>query len=401
MRRKKFSIILAAIVLAIVLIQSRKPYMENVMRYQDFRPLSKSLIDDCSNPLRPSNESIKYFNTFWQRLDWRAGRLHILKAHYDERISNPNPIVRIIAATETHHIPKIYCVMWVDDEMYPKISIATIHYGWLKWLKLPKNTKQIHTIIVNCPANYGKPKSISLTTDPCKVLGNNLEIPLNKSEVNNKTSNIAVCVRWFIYPNHDMSIRLIEWLEMVRILGADHVYLSDLSIHPNMNRVKQFYTSSKFLTWDKYTLPGDQPNDDPITQANYVYNNVPNEILNDQIRLYDCVYQTMNIYKYLIIMDMDELIIPIRHHTWRELLKNIENGFGKSDSYGVKRYYYLDSDTPDNHSMIQNIPKNLYTMRNIYRREHDNVKSIIRLDRVVSKIYCFKCSNRAITDINQ
>ncbi len=40
----------------------------------------------------------------------------------------------------------------------------------------------------------------------------------------------AVCVKGLDFPSEDISVRLVEWLELLRALGADKVFLYNLEV---------------------------------------------------------------------------------------------------------------------------------------------------------------------------
>ena len=54
---------------------------------------------------------------------------------------------------------------------------------------------------------------------------------------------IGVCVRALYYHNTDFSLRLVEWLELNKIMGADKVFMYSFTTHPNMQRVMDYYKS--------------------------------------------------------------------------------------------------------------------------------------------------------------
>ena len=44
----------------------------------------------------------------------------------------------------------------------------------------------------------------------------------------------AVCCKGLYFPTVDLSLRLVEWIEVQRALGADKISLPLLEVHPNM-----------------------------------------------------------------------------------------------------------------------------------------------------------------------
>ena len=46
------------------------------------------------------------------------------------------------------------------------------------------------------------------------------------------------------FPDTDLSVRLVEWLELLRILGADRVFLYSLAMQGNVSRVVEHYTAA-------------------------------------------------------------------------------------------------------------------------------------------------------------
>ena len=51
----------------------------------------------------------------------------------------------------------------------------------------------------------------------------------------------AVCCKGLYFPTVDLSLRLVEWIEVQRALGAEKITLSNVELHPNMMKVVSSY----------------------------------------------------------------------------------------------------------------------------------------------------------------
>jgi len=80
------------------------------------------------------------------------------------------------------------------------------------------------------------PATVSIVEDPCEKATNNLKVIYNKLEEDEAKKSFAVCVKGLDFPDQDISVRLVEWLETLEALGADKVFLYNLEIHPNVSR---------------------------------------------------------------------------------------------------------------------------------------------------------------------
>ena len=101
------------------------------------------------------------------------------------------------------------------------------------------------------------PRAVSLptTSDYPKKAHNSLRVIYEKP---NKTrESFAVCHNPLRY-SRDLSLRLIEWLELLRILGVSKVFIYSMSIHKNMERVLNYYQKIviivKHMTNDSFKI---------------------------------------------------------------------------------------------------------------------------------------------------
>jgi hypothetical protein len=53
----------------------------------------------------------------------------------------------------------------------------------------------------------------------------------------------------------DLSVRLVQWIELLRILGTKKVFLYELEAHPNITKVLNYYQKN-VVDLTKITLPG-------------------------------------------------------------------------------------------------------------------------------------------------
>lgn len=96
-----------------------------------------------------------------------------------------------------------------------------------------------------------------LTEKGCEPATNNLRI---NNHVPEKKGQFAVCVKGLDFLQEDLSIRLVEWIELLGLLGADKIFLYELEVHPNISKVLDYYQSTGKIELTPITLPGEQPN---------------------------------------------------------------------------------------------------------------------------------------------
>jgi Glycosyltransferase family 92 len=84
------------------------------------------------------------------------------------------------------------------------------------------------------------PVAVSVVENMCDTATNNLKVIYNKLEAETKNP-FAVCVKGLDFPDEDISVRMIEWLEVLASLGANKIFLYELEVHPNVTKVLKYY----------------------------------------------------------------------------------------------------------------------------------------------------------------
>ena len=66
---------------------------------------------------------------------------------------------------------------------------------------------------------------MSVVENRCEKATNILRVTYNPLKEGEGKKKFAVCVKGLDFPNEDLSLHLMEWVEMLNILGADKVCL--------------------------------------------------------------------------------------------------------------------------------------------------------------------------------
>ena len=128
----------------------------------------------------------------------------------------------------------------------------------------------------------------------CETATTNIKVTYNKIEKSEKKKKFAVCVKGLDFPDDDLSTRLIEWIELLNVLGADKIFMYKLDVHPNVSRVLDHYVKEGKIDVTKISLPGFQPNL-PVLQHLYLTTKRNNKRQNELIPYNDCLYR--NLYR--------------------------------------------------------------------------------------------------------
>lgn len=354
------------------------------LRYVQKRgTLVRSTGDKCHK--YPPLFDILFSNTFWQVFHSSNGSYYLYSAFYDNRSPN-KPYIRILGMfNRIQPTVEVFCKIWYDGLTVPVISKLTkYNYIWRKeWGNYKDNVLQPYLMGCIVPDDERidgdqVPLSVSLVEQPCHTPTNNLRIIYNKQADDEQEENFAVCVKGLELMYVDNSFRITEWLELLFILGADKVFIYDLGVHPNVSKVLKYYESQGRVHIQKSTLPGEQPTA-PGLQHLYLKQKITNKRLNEVICYNDCLYNNMYRYKFVVLLDTDEVIMPRSAPNWgtlfqQEKIMDVSSSgddglitFNRSvSSYCARHVYFLDSMTDESHWSPE-IPAFMHMLQHVNR----------------------------------
>jgi len=346
----------------------------------------------CSNlfGMRPTPSEIHYVNAYWQNPPHSG--LHLFSAHYDARLLNYH-YVRIIGMVEGNSTSSIYCQIWYDNEV---LVLEALRIDiWASQWDSNASTHSDNPVMFSCPIPQNVsidtttrkhfPLGVSVTLKPCDIPRTFLPIAPPETSSSESRKDFAVCVKGLDFVIRDMSVRIAEWLELNLILGADKFFVYVYSVHPNLKRVLEYYSSKGVLEIIPLSLPGKQPNK-PKQRSRYLKTKLWQKRRDELVPYNDCYYRNLYSHRFVLPVDVDEVIVPVRTSTWKamfqELFAEDPHLLDKYSSFSVRNAYFFD-DFPTND--LQDIPKYHHILRHTVRSANfspglESVKSFVSTD---------------------
>lgn len=349
----------------------------------------------------PNIYDIHFNNIYWQKSLTSNGTFYLYGAYLDVRQPNTiGPTIRILGMIDRIE-PKIktFCLIWFDMDKAPIASkIVQYKYIWHKeWGNYKSGILQPYLLSCHLPKSHWKdtPISVSIVERICDTATNNLKVIYNK-EKNKK--DFAVCVKGLDFPTYDLSVRLVEWIELLSLLGADKIFLYQLEIHPNISKVLEHYVEKGMVDLTPISLPGHQPNLKRL-QHLYLKAKTNNKRQNELIPYNDCLYRNLYRYRYLVLLDIDEVILPRTQPSWEKLMQDVERASLKVKnesraSYSFRNVYFMDDMLPahlnDSDPInISDVPEYMHMLRHVYRSAN--------YSKPGSYIKCFHNTDKVLT----
>ena len=137
------------------------------------------------------------------------------------------------------------------------------------------------------------PVAVSLVEHGCDNATNHLRVIHNKLEEGSDKKLFAVCSKGHTFPDEDKSVEIVEWIEIIRSMGAD-IFMYHFDIHPNISKVNlnfdpkslkiiffipkvlDHYSNKDYVDVTHVTVPGPDFNI-PILQFQYLMGNYPQD----------------------------------------------------------------------------------------------------------------------------
>jgi hypothetical protein len=172
----------------------------------------------------------------------------------------------VITAIGTNYVlepDKLFCQYWFEAESRPVVVKASqVMSTWrlrklaehvLKFRlsptpfsllqeKFTKFDKPNVPLLIYCPFNFNNtlPHSVSITLNPCDQAKNVMTI-IDNQPPNGIKKKFVVCSKALVLTNGNDTMKFIEWVETLRILGAEQLYIYHRYLHPSLFQAAQYY----------------------------------------------------------------------------------------------------------------------------------------------------------------
>ena len=164
-----------------------------------------------------------------------------------------------------------------------------------------------------------RPVAVSLVEARCQKPTFLLPV-LNSDSSRERRVDFSVCLTplHFAYNNTN---RLVETIELNRMFGAQRFLFYNYSTGSDVDRYIRSYVKeglAEVIQWNPPVKVDQWP---PIKTKPEVHYFAQLAALND------CLYRNMYKSRYLVFSDLDEIIVPKAHHTWKELLARLHKDY--------------------------------------------------------------------------
>ncbi|KAJ8882398.1 hypothetical protein PR048_014206 [Dryococelus australis] len=318
---------------------------------------------NASCALLPAILDLHFNNEYWQTCIFTGATAQLFGAYYDDRPAVP--VVRLLGMLDRYP-PNVtaHCQLWFDTGRPVVVPVATYDYLWVSmWAKFPRGVYQPYLLACPLPSQYADrvPTMVSLVEKACDKATNILKV-IHDQPDNKKT--FAVCVKGMHILQGDYAVRLVEWLELLRILGADKVFMYKLHVHASIERVLRHYEERGLTAVTRVVLPGSYSNH-PLLQGMFLTEQRGQKRLQEVINYNDCLYRNLHSYKYVVLLDEDEVIVPTRGRSWTQLLDAVlPQASGRvADAICASNAYFFDELEEDG----DELPRGLHMLRHVRR----------------------------------
>ncbi|XP_061436452.1 uncharacterized protein LOC133362273 [Lethenteron reissneri] len=151
------------------------------------------------------------------------------------------------------------------------------------------------------------------------------------------TREFSVCIST-LFGNYGNALQFVQAIEMYRILGAGRVTVYNTSCSSELNRVLLYYVETGLVEVVQWPIA-----DYVRVSKGWHYPEHPGELhyYGQIAALNDCVYRHMYSTRYLVLTDIDEVIVPLKHADWKDLVRHL------NDRYGAEIYLFENHVFPD------------------------------------------------------
>ncbi|XP_042334652.1 beta-1,4-galactosyltransferase galt-1-like [Sceloporus undulatus] len=236
----------------------------------------------------------------------------VIAPYFDNR---EEKLTRIIAIVHHEKVKEHYC--WfcclAKDEVYISKVVINIHSDRFGF------PFAVADMVCVEPANC-EPRYVALHPFPKGDINLLPWFEIKNRKFETSPVEFTVCIST-MFGDYNNVLQFIQSMEMYKLLGMQKVVVYKNSCSQLMERVLDFYVAEgtlEIVPWPitSYLNVSTQwRSRDDGTQIGY-YGQIA--------ALNDCVYRNMYRSRYVLLNDVDEIILPINHTNWKTMMESLE-----------------------------------------------------------------------------
>ncbi|KAG7225891.1 hypothetical protein INR49_014319 [Caranx melampygus] len=167
---------------------------------------------------------------------------------------------------------------------------------------------------------------IPQTTQPERTTeSNQIWLPIrnkknNKEDEEKLRYNFTVCIS-NLFGNYNNVFQYAQTLEMYRLLGVDRVVIYNTSCGPDLDRLLQSYSQEGFVEMVPW------PIDEHMNPSTgWLFSKYGGDVhyFGQLATLNECIYRSMDRSRYVLLNDIDEIIMPYQHNNLTSLMNMLQ-----------------------------------------------------------------------------
>ncbi|XP_073398776.1 glycosyltransferase family 92 protein C33H5.2-like [Dendrobates tinctorius] len=311
--------------------------------------------------LQPQDAQISYISNIaiGPLIPLQDNKTLIIAPYYDPRESSLIRILAIVHHTVNNFFCLFYCKQFGYVHVMAEIDIVQDNFGF------PYETASLLCRIPpDCDFNY-----ISVYPNRTKDISQIPVFEISKDPMGPFSANFTVCIS-ALYGKYDYALQMIQAIEMYKLLGASRVTIYNTSCGDNVDKVMRHYIQEgvlEVIPWpiDKYLK----------TSKKWEYvKGLDSEIgyYGQIASLNDCMYRNMFKSEYVLLNDIDEIIIPLQYWDWPTLMSNLQKRYPHINVFRFENQIYLFSEEASGSKLWNQIPGDNILQR-LYREPINNM----------------------------
>ncbi|XP_018565860.1 uncharacterized protein LOC108906905 isoform X2 [Anoplophora glabripennis] len=322
------------------------PVVENVA------PASSKIVTE--NQLPPYPDNLTLADGAWQNVNGTRYKFFVFSAFYDQRRQRN---VRIIGATKTRGPERVWCRLWYKvNDFNSSYHMSVTVPGKIKVIRENWNLKY-SACFVMCPlTNRTVPAAVSVVARVRDHPANLLAV-INNFNESIPANRFAVCVKPLHF-DYNREMQILEFIELNRLLGVEHFTFYNHTIGHQVACVLRDYADRGMVTMLPWQL-------NMVSQK---------EIRTEGLfaALNDCLYRSMYKYSHVLLIDLDEYVVPKHNDTLPQLIDYLNHRLNTrtTGSFSFQNaFFYLQWEDDDSvYGFDDPVSANLVTLRKTRRR---------------------------------